>query len=662
MTVLVIPGVPVQALSQPAASRIAKSAPASTGSSGLPTDRIIIKYKETASLSAMDLAPGSARMQALNSAAGVSVAYDRAMSGGAYVLKLAGRMPITDVQTVAERISALPGVAYAEPDRILQAAFIPNDPRWSDQWQYHGTYGMNLPAAWDITTGLSSTVVAVIDTGYRPHTDLTGRFVQGYDFIWDPIVANDGDGRDADAQDPGDWITSADAASISFAGCPVENSSWHGTHVAGTIAANTNNSVGVAGVNWQAKILPVRVLGKCGGYTSDIVDGMRWAAGLAISGVPANANPAKVLNISLGGSGTCSVAEQSAVNDIIATGAVIVVAAGNSDADASNFTPASCNHVIVVGATDKSGTRAYYSNYGSIVDISAPGGEQGYPNDPNGILSTLNAGTTTPGADNYVYYQGTSMAAPHVAGLVSLMLAISPTLNYTSTETILKLSARSFGSGNDCATMGCGTGIIDAYAALDQTRRTPVVLSKHAYLPMVMTPPIVNGDFESGKTGWTEFSTHGYTIIGTSYPTYTIPHSGSWLAWLGGEYSAITYVRQQVKVPTESPYLAYWQWIDSQENGCNYDYGKVLINNTVVNSYGLCKTSNTGGWVKHIVNLSSYAGQTVALQIRATTDSTINSNLFVDDVVFQSSNTAAAGSPADIPTETSQTAGETKGD
>ena len=220
-------------------------------------------------------------------------------------------------------------------------------------------------------------MVAVIDTGYRPHADLTGRFVQGYDFIWDPEVANDGDGRDADARDPGDWITSADAASVTFAGCPVENSSWHGTHVAGTIAANTNNGVGVAGVNWQAKILPVRVLGKCGGYTSDIVDGMRWAAGLTVSGVPANANPAKVLNISLGGSGTCSMAEQSAVNDINATGAVIVVAAGNSDADAAAFTPSSCDGVIVVGATDKSGTRAYYSNYGSIVDISAPGGAQG---------------------------------------------------------------------------------------------------------------------------------------------------------------------------------------------------------------------------------------------------------------------------------------------
>ena len=466
---------PGKALSQAKSPR-STSIPASIG---LPTDRIIVKYKDAVRLSAMDVVSGSTRMQALNTVAGVSISYDRAMSGDGHVLKLAGRLPEAEVQAIADKISTLPDVEYAEPDRLLQKTVVPDDPLWSSQWQYSGTYSMNLPTAWNYTTGVNSTVVAVIDTGYRPHADLAGRFVQGYDFISVAQVANDGDGRDTDAQDPGDWVTLTDVTG-DFVGCAVENSSWHGTHVAGTIGANTNNSVGVAGVNWQAKILPVRVLGKCFGYLSDIVDGMRWAAGLTVTGVPANANPAKVLNLSLGASGACDSSLQSAINAVNATGAIIVVAAGNSNDAVSNYLPANCNNVIVVGATTKTGVRAYYSNYGSLVDVSAPGGTSGA-----GILSTLNSGTTIPDSDSYASYIGTSMATPHVAGLVSLMLAISPTLNYTRTETLLKTTARPFASGSDCASVGCGAGIIDAYAAISKTWAT-VTRSNHTYVPFVI--------------------------------------------------------------------------------------------------------------------------------------------------------------------------------
>jgi len=234
----------------------------------------------------------------------------------------------------------------------------------------------------------------------------------------------------------------------------------------------------VAGVNWQAKLLTVRVLGKCGGTTSDITDGMRWAAGLSVTGVPNNPNPAKVLNLSLGGTAlTCSSAWQSAIDAINAAGGIVVVAAGNSNTNASGAIPANCNGVIVVGATDRSGVRASYSNYGSAVDVSAPGGESG----TNGVLSTLNTGTTTPGSDSYAYYQGTSMATPHVAGVVSLMLAISPTLNFTQTETILKLTAKPFGPGNTCNLItSCGAGIVDAGAALYY------LLPWRAFVPMVI--------------------------------------------------------------------------------------------------------------------------------------------------------------------------------
>jgi serine protease len=257
----------------------------------------------------------------------------------------------------------------------------------------------------------------------------------------------------------------------------VRSSSWHGTHVAGTIGAVTNNSQGVAGVNWQAKLLSVRVLGKCGGYTSDIVEGMRWAAGLPVPGVPNNPNPAKVLNLSLGGNiNSCPDTYQSAINAVNAAGGIVVVAAGNSNSSAAGFTPANCNGVITVGATNRSGVRARYSNYGSVVDISAPGGDSA-----GGVLSTANTGAQGPASDSYEYKQGTSMAAPHVAGVASLMLAINPTLNFTQTETILKLTAKPFGPGHSCnGSTTCGAGIVNAHAALRH------LLPPRAFVPMVI--------------------------------------------------------------------------------------------------------------------------------------------------------------------------------
>lgn len=461
---------------------------------GIPTNQIIIKYKDTAQINAANAPDAPARLQMLSAVAGVELAYNRPMSGDAHVLRLPQRMPVKDVQAISSRLSALADVEYAEPDHIMQPVLTPNDPQYSNQWHYYGTYGINLPLAWDITTGSASVVVAVIDTGHRPHIDLSGRFIGGYDFISDVQVANDGNGRDNDPEDPGDWITAAESTSGHFAGCQVRNSSWHGTHVAGTIGANSDNSVGVAGVNWHAKLLSVRVLGKCGGLMSDVIDGMRWAAGLTVAGVPANTHPAKVLNLSLGGPGMCSTSLQNAINAINATGSIIVVAAGNQNTNASGYIPASCAGVITVGATNSSGVRASFSNYGAPVDVSAPG---------TSVLSTANTGTQGPAADNYMYYQGTSMAAPHVAGVASLMATINPTLNYTQTEDILKATVRSFGPGNNCAILGCGTGIVNARAALDAAAAG----LKRAYIPIAQkgAPPassaIANPGFESGSRG-----------------------------------------------------------------------------------------------------------------------------------------------------------------
>jgi serine protease len=237
--------------------------------------------------------------------------------------------------------------------------------------------------------------------------------------------------------------------------------------VAGTIGAASNNALGVAGLNWVSQVLPVRVLGKCGGFTSDIADGMRWAAGLPVVGVPANPNPAKVLNLSLGGGGTCSATYQSAIYAVNAVGGIFAISAGNSNANTSGVQPANCNGVVTVAATDRDGNRTFYSNFGTMVEISAPGGETNTsPAPQNGVLSTLNSGLTVPGSPSYAYYQGTSMAAPHIAGILSLMVSISPTLNYTQSVQVLQNTAQDFPPGSNCSPSTCGAGIADAGAAL----------------------------------------------------------------------------------------------------------------------------------------------------------------------------------------------------
>lgn len=440
----------------------------------VPTDQIIIRYK--AATQAFADPSGASQMDRLNQIAGVALRYFRPMSGDAHVLKLPGRMPLAAVRAITDKLAALSEVQYAEPDQVrLPIIAPPNDPYFvasppSNQWDlYDPVGGINMQAAWDITTGSPSVVAAIGDTGLTNHVDLAGRMVSGsvatsgYDFVSNTTIANDGDGRDSNPSDPGDWVTSAEStnpASVLY-GCQVSDSSWHGSHVAGTIGAASNNSVGVAGINWTSPLLIMRVLGKCGGYDSDIIDGVKWGAGLAVSGVPANANPAKVINLSLGGSGSCSSTWQTAINNLTSAGAVLVVAAGNSNVNVSGFSPANCNGVVTVAATGQTGSKASYSNYGAQVEISAPGGSGSYY-----IWSTINAGTQGPTSDTYGGYQGTSMAAPHVTGVVSLMFSINPTLAPSQVLSILQGTARAFPGGSSCNTSNCGSGILDAGAAV----------------------------------------------------------------------------------------------------------------------------------------------------------------------------------------------------
>jgi len=441
-------------------------------------DRLIVKMRapqgvQTAGSTVTVM--NSNQMATISGMVGVQMAYMRPMAGQAHVLKLPSRMPIDQAMVLANSLANNPSVEYAEPDRMLHPMRVPNDPRYIDQWHFDvsANHGMNLPGAWDISIGSANVVTAVIDTGILPnHADFAAaRILPGFDMIFDPFTANDGvaiaavsGDRDADPTDTGDAVLAGDCG----VGSAASPSSWHGTHVSGTIGAATNNGIGVAGVDWTGKILPVRALGKCGGLTSDIIDAMAWAAGIPVAGVPNNPNPANVLNLSLGGTGACSTAEQTIITQIVGLGKVVVVAAGNAAANTSTVNPASCIGVIAVAAHGPASTIAPYSNRGAEVAVMAPGGDQSLAT-ADGVLSTLDGGTTTALNDNaFVFYQGTSMASPHVAGLVALMLAVNPGLTPAQVKTTLQNSARPFVPAGFCATRpnSCGTGIVDAQTTL----------------------------------------------------------------------------------------------------------------------------------------------------------------------------------------------------
>ncbi|NNC14184.1 S8 family serine peptidase [Corallococcus exiguus] len=418
-----------------------------------PTDRIIVRYRDHAAARKSADAARLASRQVMDVALqrGLGARQLRTDGRGAQVWAVDRKMAYEEALALAQRISgANPEVEYAEPDLIMRPTLVPNDPLYAFQPNLSPSLpGINAPAAWDRARG-AGVVVAVVDTGYRPHVDLAANLLGGYDFVTLPfwggaVNPNDGDGRDGDARDPGDWCVSDPNR---------QTSSWHGTHVAGTIGALTNNGLGVAGVAHGARILPVRVLGMRGGYTSDIADGIQWAAGAPVAGVPDNTTPARVINLSLGGPGACNYTYANAIDSARLRGAVVVVAAGNSGTDAANSAPANCPGVVAVASLDASGARSWFSNHGPTVALAAPG---------ENVLSTYNSGTTVPGSDTYDYSSGTSMAAPHVAGVAALMLSANPFLRVDAVTSLLRSTSRPF----PAACMGCGIGIVDATAAVN---------------------------------------------------------------------------------------------------------------------------------------------------------------------------------------------------
>lgn len=516
------------------------------------TGRVIVRYKADSPLlkaqtarAGVATAPRLAR--ALASRHGLSLTDGRMLAERTQLIRGHGIASAA----LAAKLAADEDVEWAAVDGRRRALAAPNDPLYpttttrtpaSGQWYLRANdstvkSSINVEPAWTRATG-SGVVVAVLDTGITDHQDLNGKLVDGYDFVGyavdDVATANDGNLDDADPHDPGDWITAAEDANGDFEDCGESDSSWHGTQVSGIVAAATGNGVGMAGVARDARILPVRVLGKCGGYDSDIIAGMYWAAGLSTDGsLPVNSHPAQVLNLSLGSADTCTAAYIAAMQDMTAAGVVVVSAAGNDGLAVG--TPANCPGVIAVAGLRHVGTKVGYSDLGPEVVVSAPGGncvnETGtclYP-----LLSTTNTGTTSPGTSQSTYSDGnvrvtlgTSFSSPIVAGTVALMFSANPGLTPAQVTSALRSSARTFPStGGDvssptcqaptgtpqdsecyCTTSTCGAGMADAPGAVDRALSGPFP---------VITPssrtPVAGASVTLSTSGTTVLSGRGIT-------------------------------------------------------------------------------------------------------------------------------------------------------
>jgi serine protease len=441
--------------------------------------RVIVKLRPAAAdaSAARPLEPGE-RLAALTARAGVRLVAYRPITALMHALQLT---PAAGESAAAllSRLRADGEVEYAVPDERRYIHGAPNDPLYAQQWYLQSA--ANTPSAvdaldaWSTTTGSADLVIADIDTGVRPdHPDLAGKLLSGYCFISDPFIANGGACPGAGADDPGDWVTSADISNDpdECSSASVAPSSWHGTRVAGILGAATNNGIGVAGVTWGPMILPVRAVGTCGGLDSDIITGMLWAGGIEVSGAPSNPNPARIINMSLGGTGSCPASYSDALQQLTALGVLVVASAGNEGGPVD--APANCPGVAGIAGLRQAGTKVGYSSLGPEIALGAPAGNCGNSFTTTesacvySMLSTTNLGATTPDANDYTglyycdsttgsytgcainsgqyrtYNIGTSFSAPVVAGIAALMSSVNKNLNSCQLIARLQQGARPY--------------------------------------------------------------------------------------------------------------------------------------------------------------------------------------------------------------------------
>lgn len=544
--------------------------------------------------------------------------YETTLSG------FAVRVPVAEAEMAASALTADPNVAYVEPNQVVRAV----ETQTGATWGLDRIDQRNLPlnSTYVYTSSGAGVHVYIIDTGIRAtHTQFTGRIGGGYTAVSDGQGTNDCNG--------------------------------HGTHVAGTVGGSTY------GVAKQVTLHPIRVLNCSGsGTNAGVIAGVNW--------VTANRVGPAVANMSLGGA--ASTALDTAINNSIAAGITYAVAAGNENQNACNVSPARVAAAITVGATTSTDARSSFSNYGPCLDIFAPG---------SSITSAVNSSDTATAA-----LSGTSMASPHVAGAAALYLAGSPSASpaqvaaaLTDNATLNKVTNAGTGSPNrllytgliggpgpatptntavpptataTLAPTATATPRPTATATLAPTAtatRTPAPTSTP---PTSCTNVVANPGFESGRVNWAESSSYGYALIckGTSCGATATPRTGSYVAWLAGAHNESSQISQPITLPAgQAATLSFWRRTTSSD-ACGYDYGyaRVLANGVTTNLavFNLCKSSNTNGWVKSTINLSAYAGRTITLIFRATTDATAISSFYVDDVTLVSGSTCLASAEA----------------
>lgn len=429
---------------------------------GVPYNGFIVRFKDgstqqaqagavLAALGVLNQRIGAVKLLGpapLASTGGFVLRHGRRMANGADVIRLSRKLARSEGVVLMRELAAMPNVDYVEPNLRVSAALVPNDPAYPSAWALSNPLtGVNPQHAWDLAQGAGVTV-AVLDTGITNHADLSANVVRGHDFVSDPVIANDGNARDSNASDPGDWCVSTG-----------EPSTWHGTHVAGIIAALGNNGVLMTGLAPAAKVMPVRVLGACGGDIADLSDAITWASGGSVVNVatlPAT-KVAKVINLSLTAPGQCSESLQQAVAGALRRGAVLVAAAGNDNADVSTVQPANCGGVIAVAAHTEDGFLATFSNHGQGVHLTAPG---------QNIVSAWNLGRTAPdpGTQTLHALSGTSTATPHVAAVAALVQSHrlshgQPRLRPGELASVLTDNTRPLPYA---CPQGCGAGMLDA--------------------------------------------------------------------------------------------------------------------------------------------------------------------------------------------------------